>query len=44
VFYLFVCVDSHKEGILPTIKRFFWETLPNGIKKLAKKVCGERFL
>ena len=42
--YLFVCVDGNDSGILGSIKCFFWETLPNGLKKVAARICGETFV
>ena len=38
--YLFVCVDGNDSGILGSIKCFFWETFPNGLKKVAARICG----
>ena len=40
--YLFVCVDSTADGILPRMKVFLYETVPNLIKKGVAKICGER--
>jgi hypothetical protein len=42
--YLFVCVDPHEAGCLSSVKRFLWETLPNALRKLGSKVCGDRFV
>ena len=39
-FYLFVCVDETKPGILATMKIFLWFTLPDFFKSIAQKTCG----
>ena len=43
-FYLFVCVDSYGTGPLPKIKRFLFETFPEGLRACGRKICGERFV
>ena len=44
VLYLFVCVDSHEAGCLSTVKRFLWETVPSYLRRVGRKVCGDRFV
>ena len=39
-FYLFVCVDETKPGILATMKVFLWFTLPGYVMSFAQKTCG----
>merc|ERR1711971_623050 len=41
-FYLFVCVDSYGKGPLAKMKRFLFETLPEGLRTCGRKTCGER--
>ena len=43
-FYLFVCVDERGKGCLPKTKIFFWIQLPNALKFVGRKTCGDRFV
>ena len=43
-FYLFVCVDGNKQGVLATIKRFLFEALPSGLAKCGRATCGNYFV
>ena len=40
--YLFVYVDMNKTGIIPTIKRFFWKTIPESVVTSLYLCCGQR--
>lgn len=43
-FYLFVCVDERGNGCLAKTKVFFWQTIPNTLRQIARKICGEGFV
>lgn len=42
--YLFVCVDDHAGGPLVAMKVFFFRTLPDCLRAVGRKTCGERFV
>ena len=42
--YLFVCVDERGTGYLAKMKIFFWQTVPNTLRAIGKKVCGAKFV
>ena len=42
--YLFVCVDERQNGCLAKTKIFFWKTIPDAMKAVGRKICGERFV
>ena len=42
--YLFVCVDERGGGVLAKAKIFFWIKMPEMLKDIARKCCGERFV
>lgn len=43
-FYLFVCVDGSKKGILADLKRVLFERLPNSMKIAGRATCGNWFV
>ena len=43
-FYLFVCVDGNKPGLLATIKNFLFETFPTALVRGGRMTCGDRFV
>ena len=43
-FYLFVCVDGNKRGILPDLKKVLFERFPNYLKKTGRATCGNWFV
>ena len=42
--YLFVCVDERGTGCCAKMKIFFWQTLPDTLKAIARKICGDKFV
>ena len=42
--YLFACVDPNGNGILAKMRNFFWDTLPNFLRTVFRKICGECFV
>ena len=42
--YLFACVDPNGNGILAKMRNFFWDSLPNFLRTVARKICGECFV
>ena len=43
-FYLFVCVDGSKKGILADLKRVLFERFPNTLKIAGRATCGNWFV
>ena len=42
--YLFVCVDERGTGCLAKTKVLFWYRMPEMLKSIAHKICGDRFV
>ena len=43
-YYLFLCVDGNKPGILATIKRFLFDAIPTALAKFGRATCGNFFV
>ena len=43
-FYLFIFVDPRGSGVLPSTRRFLYETLPSLFRSTVKSICGQRAL
>ena len=41
--YLFVCVDGNSGGVLATMKNFLFDTLPELLRAVMRRICGEWF-
>ena len=41
-FYCFIFVDSKGKGVASKIKRFLYESIPEFIKSMMRKCCGDR--
>jgi hypothetical protein len=44
VFYFLVCADKHEAGFLSVLRRFFLETIPGFMRRIAVKIVGERIM
>jgi len=42
--YLFVCVDEHGKGVLAKMKIFLYKKMPENLKAIAAKICGQKFV
>jgi hypothetical protein len=43
-FYFLICADKHEAGALSDLRKFFLETLPEKIRRVLVRVCGERIV